>query len=499
MKPRLLNLPYKWLIFTVTATGTFMGTLDGGIVNIALPSIAKQFNADIESIQAVVSIYLLAVTCFLPVFGKLSDMYSRKKLYLGGFFMFGVGSVMCSLATSLPMLIIARAVQGLSSSAMMANSQAIIAKAFCGKDRGRALGGIGAVVALGSLAGPAVGGFLIQHFGWPSVFWVNIPVCAIGIWRGVQLIPRVNPKCKMRMDLWGAVFFIIACFSFLYALNEGPSKHWDSPLILGGFAAAVVFFGLFYYRERVSKTPFIGLSIFKIPAISYGYAVADAHFEERNHFLGDHATLDEVCAVNSLRMQKSDRHRDTCFLVHDRRFDCRDTGVVRQVSLSNGRGVVDDHATMVQQSLDDVDGVRRTAEVFLQLDHSTVRVGQRNVIPCVDVDLVEVSRTEERSEDGVFHHLRIQAVDELFLCEAVDEEATVEDIFLNIRLELVVLLLVGECRCVVFCDILLCFSEEVIKFNPYHTPPPDRQYLSCGSQSVYPRFSQRACLAASVL
>ncbi len=274
MKPRLLNLPYKWLIFTVTATGTFMGTLDGGIVNIALPSIAKQFNADIESIQAVVSIYLLAVTCFLPVFGKLSDMYSRKKLYLGGFFMFGVGSVMCSLATSLPMLIIARAVQGLSSSAMMANSQAIIAKAFSGKDRGRALGGIGAVVALGSLAGPAVGGFLIQHFGWPSVFWVNIPVCAIGIWRGVQLIPRFNPKCKMRMDTWGAVFFIIACFSFLYALNEGPSKHWDSPLILGGFAAAVVFFGLFYYRERVSKTPFIGLSIFKIPAISYGYAVA---------------------------------------------------------------------------------------------------------------------------------------------------------------------------------------------------------------------------------
>lgn len=274
MKQRLLNLPYKWLIFTVTATGTFMGTLDGGIVNIALPSIAKQFNADIESIQAVVSIYLLAVTCFLPVFGKLSDMYSRKKLYLGGFFMFGVGSVMCSLATSLPMLIIARAVQGLSSSAMMANSQAIIAKAFSGKDRGRALGGIGAVVALGSLAGPAVGGFLIQHFGWPSVFWVNVPVCAIGIWRGLQIIPRFNPKCKMRMDKWGAAFFIVACFSFLYALNEGPSKHWSSPLILSAFAAAVVFFGLFYYREKVSKTPFIGLSIFKIPAISYGYAVA---------------------------------------------------------------------------------------------------------------------------------------------------------------------------------------------------------------------------------
>ena len=74
MKRRLLNLPRKWLIFTVTATGTFMGTLDGGIVNIALPSISQQFNANIESIQLVVSIYLLAVTCFLPIFGKLSDM-----------------------------------------------------------------------------------------------------------------------------------------------------------------------------------------------------------------------------------------------------------------------------------------------------------------------------------------------------------------------------------------------------------------------------------------
>ena len=274
MSQQLLNLPRKWLIFTVTATGTFMGTLDGGVVNVALPSIANQFNANIENIQFIVTIYLLAVTCFLPIFGKLSDLYSRKKLYLGGFFVLGVGSILCSLAGSLPMMIFARAVQGLGSSAMMANSQAIIAKAFSGKDRGRALGGIGAVVALGSLAGPAVGGFLIQHFGWPSVFWVNLPVCAIGIWRGLQIIPRFNPKSKMRMDMWGAVFFLISCFSFLYALNDGPSKHWNAPIILGAFATAAVFFGLFYYRERVSKTPFIGLSIFKVRAISYGYAVA---------------------------------------------------------------------------------------------------------------------------------------------------------------------------------------------------------------------------------
>lgn len=274
MKRLLPKLPHKWLIFTVTATGTFMATLDGGVVNVALPVMAKQFGADIENIQFVVSVYLLVITCFLPIFGKLSDMYSRKKMYLGGFLFFGIGSLLCSLSGSLPLMIFSRAVQGLGASSMMANAQAVIAKAFTGKDRGRALGSVGAVVALGSLAGPAVGGFLIQHWGWQSVFWVNIPVCLLGIWRGVQIIPRFNPIAKIRMDIAGAGYFLLGSFLFLFALNEGPSKGWTSPLLLAAFALCVVFFMLFLRREKISKTPFIGMSIFKIKAISYGYVVA---------------------------------------------------------------------------------------------------------------------------------------------------------------------------------------------------------------------------------
>ncbi|MCI5820706.1 MAG: MFS transporter [Elusimicrobia bacterium] len=274
MKLKKPHLPYRWLIFSVTAIGVFMSTLDGGIINIALPVMAKELGATLERIQWVVSIYLLTTTCFLPVFGKLSDMYSRKYMYLAGFLFFGIGSLLATFSHSLSWMIFARLVQGLGASAMISNCQAIIAKAFRGKDRGRALGGIGAMVAAGFLAGPAVGGFLIEHWGWQSVFWINVPISMLGIWRGLQIIPLFKSKKAVKLDWKGAVFFILCCFCFLYALDEGENQHWTSFLILGSFACSLVFFAGFYWRERTSKNPFIGLSLFKIQAISYGCIVS---------------------------------------------------------------------------------------------------------------------------------------------------------------------------------------------------------------------------------
>lgn len=268
------HISRKWMIFTVTANGTFMSTLSAGIVNIALPTMSTEFNVSLESIQLVVSFYLLVLTCLLPVFGKLSDMYSRKWMYLGGFITFGVGALFGALSNSLPMMLFARGVQGIGSSAMMATSQALIAQIFHGPSRGKAFGAIGAVVAGGSLAGPAIGGALIQEWGWKSVFWICIPIAILGVWRGIYLIPRFTSHKRVKMDWPGAILYTVTSFTFLYALNTAADIGWGNPLILGSFAISLMLSLLFLRREKSAKHPFLELSIFQNKTISYGCLVA---------------------------------------------------------------------------------------------------------------------------------------------------------------------------------------------------------------------------------
>lgn len=271
---KLPRLSRKWMIFTVTANGTFMSTLSAGIVNIALPTMSAEFGVSLESIQLVVSFYLLVLTCLLPVFGKLSDNYSRKWMYLGGFITFGVGALFGAISTSLPMMLAARAVQGVGSSAMMATSQALVAQVFHGTSRGKAFGAIGAVVAGGSLAGPAIGGALIQTFGWQSVFWICIPIAMIGVWRGIYLIPRFNARKRTKMDWPGALLYTLTSFVFLYALNTAADKGWSSPFILGSFVVSFFLFIAFLGREKTAKRPFLEIDIFKNRTILYGCIVA---------------------------------------------------------------------------------------------------------------------------------------------------------------------------------------------------------------------------------
>ncbi len=148
---------YRWYILATVSIGTFMATLDSSIVNVALPTISGKLNADLSTLQWVVTAYLLTISSLLPVFGRLADLIGRRRIYSFGFIVFTIGSALCGIAANIWFLIGMRVLQAIGASMLMANSAAIVTANFPPKERGRALGLTGTVVALGSLTGPAIG------------------------------------------------------------------------------------------------------------------------------------------------------------------------------------------------------------------------------------------------------------------------------------------------------------------------------------------------------
>ena len=183
----------NWLIFSLVAIGIFMATLDGSIVNIALPSIMTDFEVELATIQWVVMIYLLTVTSLLLSFGRLSDIRGRRIVYSLGLFLFSFGSLFCGLAQSAQWLIISRFFQGLGAAMTMACTPALIVDTFPETERGRALGMMGSVVASGLTAGPVLGGLLIHYFSWRAIFYINIP---IGLLTAAAAVPRAWPVAE---------------------------------------------------------------------------------------------------------------------------------------------------------------------------------------------------------------------------------------------------------------------------------------------------------------
>ena len=195
-----------WLVFTVCGLATFMATLDAGIVNVALPAMARWSGAGLSYVQWTVSGYLLVACVFLPVCGRLGDMLGPGRMFRLGLAGFTLGSALCGLAPGLPALIGARMLQGLGATALMAVCPAIILRAFPGPERGRALGSTATVVALGSLTGPAVGGLLLARFGWPAIFYVNVPIGAVTWLMASKILPLEPARLAQGRDLAGAVW-----------------------------------------------------------------------------------------------------------------------------------------------------------------------------------------------------------------------------------------------------------------------------------------------------
>ncbi len=243
--------------------GIFMATLDGSIVNLALPVLTDFFKTDITTIEWVVMAYLLTITSLLMSLGRISDMVGRKTIFAGGLAVFTVGSGLCAFSTTEGQLILFRIFQGIGAAMLMATGIAIITHAFPPRERGKAMGLIGTVVAIGSMTGPILGGFLIQRVGWQSIFYINIPVGIIGTIMALKVLHDDEKSKGQSFDIPGALTLFISLVSLLLALSEGQEKGWGSSFIILLFISSVVFFTIFVNIEIRAKQPVIDLRHFR--------------------------------------------------------------------------------------------------------------------------------------------------------------------------------------------------------------------------------------------
>ena len=265
----------KWLVLLAIGVGTFMSALDGSVVNTVLPVITGAFGSDVATIEWVVTIYLLVVSGLLLSFGRLGDLYGHKSLYVSGFCIFVVASMLCGLAPSATALVVFRALQAIGAAMLFANSPAILTKNFPPAQRGQALGLQATMTYLGLTVGPSLGGWLASQFSWRAVFYINVPVGIAALLLSMRFIPRDAPSSRTeRFDVAGAATFMGGLVALLFALNQGHAWGWLSGPILALLAVAILLLGAFVVIERHVANPMLDLSLFSSRQFSAATASA---------------------------------------------------------------------------------------------------------------------------------------------------------------------------------------------------------------------------------
>ena len=256
-----------WILFTVII-GTFLGRLDGTIVNLALPKMINDFGITVGAAGWIATAYILANAVFVPIWGKLGDTIGRKKVYIFGFSIFILGSVLASFAWNLSSMIVFRIIQAIAASADYPTAMAIIAVTFKeGKERAQALGIWSSSFAAAIVFGPLLGGPLIDTFGWPSVFLINLPIGIVGILMALRFINESTSETKTtHFDWWGALTLGGCLSSLVLVLDKGLDWGWLSVYSLVCYFATIVLLGLFIKIEQKSEEPIVDLKFFKIPA-----------------------------------------------------------------------------------------------------------------------------------------------------------------------------------------------------------------------------------------
>ncbi|MFF3925680.1 MDR family MFS transporter [Paenibacillus lactis] len=243
--------------------GIFMSAIDNTIVATALSTIIRDLQG-FDQVVWVTSVYMVAVMAGTPIFGKLSDMYGRKRFFIFGLVVFLIGSALCGMAGSMTQLIIYRAIQGIGGGALMPIAFTIVFDLFPPEKRGKMTGLLGAVFGTSSIMGPLLGAFITDSIGWEWIFYVNVPIGIVSFVFIMTAYKESPAHTKQKIDWTGAATLVGAIICLMFGLELGGQTYpWDSPQILGLFAGFLVLFIVFLFAETRAAEPIISFQMFR--------------------------------------------------------------------------------------------------------------------------------------------------------------------------------------------------------------------------------------------
>ncbi|MFF3781156.1 MFS transporter [Streptomyces sp. NPDC001933] len=266
----------QWWLLAVLCLATLVVSLDITILNVALPTISESLHATTAELQWIVDSYSLAFAGAMLPAGLFGDRYGRKRVLLGGLGIFAVASVWSALADSTGALIAARTLMGAGAAIVMPLTLAFVASTFSAADRPKAIAVITAAIAGGLPLGPIVGGFLLEHFYWGSVFWINVPVVAIAVAAGVVLLRESRNPAAARLDVPGALLAVGGIVALIYGFISAPEVGWSSVRTVVLLVGSVVLFAAFVLWERRAADKLVDPALFRNARFTWGTMAAVA-------------------------------------------------------------------------------------------------------------------------------------------------------------------------------------------------------------------------------
>lgn len=284
--PRVTN---KWVATLSITFGTLMGAIDASIVNVAIPHLRGALGATVEEITWISTGFAIATVLVMPLTAFLGRLFGQKRVYLFALGLFLVGSALCGLARTLPTMVLARVLQGLGAGALQPTEQAILRQTFPPEEQGMAMALFGMAVILGPAFGPTLGGYIVDNYSWPWIFYINIPVGIVALFMVTRFVHEqedirianqaLAEKQRQHIDWPGIALLSLCLVSLQFMLEEGASRDWfDSMLIRGCLGVSIVALIGFVLRERSAPAPVVDLTLFKSRAFLSGTLIGAVMF-----------------------------------------------------------------------------------------------------------------------------------------------------------------------------------------------------------------------------